>query len=66
MQRLYVELDDVKLENAQLRQELSTFEEVFRELKRLNEELAADLRQSRKQRVPSLTSALLGQAYGRY
>jgi septal ring factor EnvC (AmiA/AmiB activator) len=50
-QKLYAELDDLRLENARLQQDLSDLETMFDELKRLNAELAADLKQAR-QRVP--------------
>jgi chromosome segregation ATPase len=65
MQRLFAQLDDLKLENARLREELSTFEEVFREVKRLNETLAADLRQA-KQRpsTPTFANVLMGARHG--
>jgi hypothetical protein len=47
-ERLYAELDDLRLENAQLRQELAELDEAFREVTKLNSDLAGDLRQARR------------------
>jgi hypothetical protein len=47
-QRLYAELDDLRLENAQLRQELAELDAAFREVTKLNSDLAGDLRQARQ------------------
>jgi hypothetical protein len=63
--RVLAENDDLRLEAARLREELSDLETMFDELKRLNAELAADLRQTRQHRVANLTSTLFGQSYGR-
>jgi hypothetical protein len=49
--RLLAEIDDLKLENAQLRQELAELETAFQEVAKLNSDLAGDLRQA-LQRAP--------------
>jgi hypothetical protein len=63
-QRLYAELDDLKLENAQLRQDLTDLEAMFGEMKALNESLVDDLRQARPRTpVPSF-AGLMGHRHG--
>jgi FtsZ-binding cell division protein ZapB len=65
MQRLFAQLDDLKLENDQLRQELSELDGIFQELKKMNENLARDLRQARQRpSVPSFANVLMGARHG--
>jgi hypothetical protein len=59
-QRLLAAIDDLKLENAQLRQDMADLEAMFSELKRLNSELAADLKARQRPSVSSFTNVLMG------
>ena len=63
-QKLIAEIDGLTLENAQLRQDLSDLETMFDELKRLNAELAADLKQARQRSSAPCAPSLMGARHG--